>query len=205
MLFYFLAGGAIGGRLHPALHAGAARSSGLAAAGRAAAGGGAGHDGRVIASDRRRLVLWLAAEHPDGARGSTAMFAPATQALTVRLTRIVMPAPALLHRRRRDPRAALMAHGRFASQALAPLRLQPGHHRGGAALLGSTTGRGGLRLGRAGSVPIAGPLLGLAWLEAARAPDALPAGTFGLRAVGPRASAPTCWLAAAHHASASRC
>jgi putative peptidoglycan lipid II flippase len=83
-------------------------------------------------------------------------FAPETQALTVRLTRIVLPAQVFFVAGG-IIRAALMAHDRFATQALAPLIYNAGIIAGGATL-GSTLGAEGFAWGAlAGAV--VGPFL----------------------------------------------
>lgn len=83
-------------------------------------------------------------------------FAPETQALTVRLTRIVLPAQVFFVAGG-IIRAALMAHDRFGTQALAPLVYNAGIIAGGATL-GSTIGAEGFAWGAlAGAV--VGPFL----------------------------------------------
>ena len=83
-------------------------------------------------------------------------FAPEVQALTVRLTRIVLPAQVFFVAGG-IVRAALMAHDRFATQALAPLVYNAGIIAGGA-MLGSTLGAEGFAWGAlAGAV--VGPFL----------------------------------------------
>lgn len=72
-------------------------------------------------------------------------FAPETQALTVRLTRIVLPAQ-IFFIAGGIIRAALMAHDRFATQALAPVVYNAAIIAGGAAF-GSTLGAEGFAWG----------------------------------------------------------
>jgi len=94
-------------------------------------------------------------------------FDPAQQALTTRLTRILLPAQ-IFFVTGGVLRGALMAHGRFASQALAPLLYNGGIIAGGLAL-GSRMGAEGFAWGAlAGAV--AGPFLA-AWIEARRTPE----------------------------------
>lgn len=83
-------------------------------------------------------------------------FAPETQALTVRLTRIVLPAQ-IFFVAGGIIRAVLMAHDRFGTQALAPLVYNAGIIAGGATF-GSTLGAEGFAWGAlAGAV--VGPFL----------------------------------------------
>ena len=90
-------------------------------------------------------------------------FAPETQALTVRLTRIVLPAQ-IFFIAGGILRAALMVHGRFATQALAPILLQRRDHRRRAlarpAAWAPRASRGARWLGAAFGA------LGVAWLDA---------------------------------------
>lgn len=72
-------------------------------------------------------------------------FSPETQALTVRLTRIVLPAQ-IFFVAGGIIRATLMAHDRFGTQALAPLVYNAGIIAGGATL-GSTLGAEGFAWG----------------------------------------------------------
>jgi putative peptidoglycan lipid II flippase len=108
------------------------------------------------------LVLWWWAESLIPI--AFPRFAPETQALTVRITRIVLPAQ-IFFVAGGIVRAVLMAHGRFASQALAPLVYNVGIIAGGV-LLGGTLGAEGFAWGAlAGAV--LGPFL-MALIEMAR-------------------------------------
>ncbi|MDH3211817.1 MAG: murein biosynthesis integral membrane protein MurJ [Myxococcales bacterium] len=89
------------------------------------------------------VVLWWQAE-PLVLRAFP-RFAPETQALTVRLTRIVLPAQVFFVAGG-IVRAVLMAEGRFASQALAPVVYNLGIIVGGA-LFGATLGAEGFAWG----------------------------------------------------------
>jgi putative peptidoglycan lipid II flippase len=111
------------------------------------------------------LALWLAT----GALAPWIFreFTPEIQALTVRLTRIVMPAQ-LCFIAGGILRGALMAHGRFVSQALAPLLYNLGIIAGGL-LLGGAMGAEGFAWGALAGA-IAGPLLATL-VEAARTPE----------------------------------
>lgn len=150
MLFYFLAGGAIGIAFIP-LYTRTRRQGGEGAADELLA---------VVLGTTTllalvvTLALWLGA----GALVPRIFgkFTPETQALTVRLTRIVMPAQ-LCFIAGGVIRGALMAHGRFASQALAPLLYNLGIIAGGLAL-GPSLGAEGFAWGALAGA-IAGPLL----------------------------------------------
>jgi len=83
-------------------------------------------------------------------------FAPDTQALTVRLTRIVLPAQ-IFFVAGGIVRAALMAHDRFGTQALAPLLYNAGIITGGAAF-GATLGAEGFAWGALAGAAL-GPFL----------------------------------------------
>jgi putative peptidoglycan lipid II flippase len=83
-------------------------------------------------------------------------FAPETQALTVRLTRIVLPAQ-IFFIAGGIVRAALMAHDRFGTQALAPLIYNAGIITGGAAF-GATLGAEGFAWGALAGAAV-GPFL----------------------------------------------
>jgi len=89
-------------------------------------------------------------------------FAPQTQALTVRLTRIVLPAQVFFIAGG-ILRAALMAHGRFATQALAPLLYNGAIIAGGLAF-GPQYGAEGFAWGAL--VGAAFGAFGVAWLDA---------------------------------------
>jgi putative peptidoglycan lipid II flippase len=96
-------------------------------------------------------------------------FAPEVQALTVRLTRIVLPAQVFFVAGG-VLRAALMANDRFATQALAPLVYNGGIIAGGL-LFGASWGAEGFAWGA-----LAGAVVGgfwLSWIEARRAGLAL--------------------------------
>lgn len=161
MLFYFLAGGAIGIAFIP-LYTRTRRDGGDAAAhGLLAVVLGT----TVALASAVTLALWLAADVLIPRIYSD--FTPAIQDLTVRLTRIVMPAQ-LCFIAGGVVRGALMANGRFASQALAPLLYNAGIIAGGLAL-GSRLGAEGFAWGALAGA-IAGPLLA-SLVEAARAPE----------------------------------
>jgi putative peptidoglycan lipid II flippase len=83
-------------------------------------------------------------------------FAPETRALTVRLTRIVLPAQVFFVAGG-IVQAVLMAHDRFATQALAPLLYNAGIIAGGL-LFGSTLGAEGFAWGALAGA-LVGPLL----------------------------------------------
>jgi putative peptidoglycan lipid II flippase len=89
-------------------------------------------------------------------------FAPETQALTVRLTRIVLPAQ-IFFIAGGITRAALMAHGRFATQALAPL-VYNGAIIAGGVLFAPSIGAEGFAWGAL--VGAAVGTFGIAWLDA---------------------------------------
>jgi putative peptidoglycan lipid II flippase len=89
-------------------------------------------------------------------------FAPETQALTVRLTRIVLPAQ-IFFITGGILRAALMAHGRFATQALAPL-VYNGAIIAGGLLFADQIGAEGFAWGAL--VGAAVGTFGIAWLDA---------------------------------------
>jgi len=161
MLNYFLAGGAIGVAFIP-----------LYTRMRRDRGDGAAADLLAVVLGTTTavalavtLTLWLAT----GALAPWVFreFRPETQELTVRLTRIVLPAQ-LCFIVGGVIRGALMAHGRFLSQALAPLLYNLGIIAGGL-LLGRALGAEGFAWGAlAGAV--AGPLLATL-IEAARTPE----------------------------------
>lgn len=160
MLNYFLAGGAIGVAFIP-LYTRVRRAEGEAAAADLLAV----VLGTTLAlASAVTLGLWLAT----GALAPRIFgeFAPEVQALTVRLTRIVMPAQ-LCFIAGGILRGALMAHGRFASQALAPLLYNLGIIAGGL-LGGRQHGAEGFAWGALAGA-IAGPLLATL-VEAARTP-----------------------------------
>jgi putative peptidoglycan lipid II flippase len=94
-------------------------------------------------------------------------FDPETQALTLRLTRIVLPAQ-IFFVAGGIIRAALMAHGHFASQALAPLVYNAGIIAGGI-LLGARMGAEGFAWGALAGAAI-GPFL-IPLIEAWRRSD----------------------------------
>ena len=128
------------------------------------------------------LVLWWQAEALVALQFPR--FAPETQALTVRLTRIMLPAQ-IFFISGGILRAALMAHGRFATQALAPLLLQRLRSSPAGLLLAPQLGAEGFAWG----VLVGGFFggFGAAWLDALRglpAARALP-----LRAARPRGAA----------------
>jgi len=108
------------------------------------------------------LVLWWQAEALVALQFPR--FAPETQALTVRLTRIMLPAQ-IFFISGGILRAALMAHGRFATQALAPL-LYNGFIIAGGLGLAPTLGAEGFAWG----VLVGGFFggFGAAWLDALR-------------------------------------
>jgi putative peptidoglycan lipid II flippase len=89
-------------------------------------------------------------------------FAPETQALTVRLTRILLPAQVFFIAGG-IVRAALMAHGRFATQALAPL-VYNGSIIAGGLLFAGSIGAEGFAWGAL--VGAAVGTWGIAWLDA---------------------------------------
>ncbi len=99
-------------------------------------------------------VLWWAADALVALQFPR--FAPETQALTVRLTRIVLPAQ-IFFVAGGIIRAALMAHDRFGTQALAPLVYNAGIIAGGASF-GSTLGAEGFAWGALAGA-IVGPFL----------------------------------------------
>jgi putative peptidoglycan lipid II flippase len=94
-------------------------------------------------------------------------FSPETQALTVRLTRIVLPAQ-IFFVAGGILSAALMAHDRFLQQALAPLLYNAGIIAGGFSL-GSALGAEGFAWGALAGA-IAGPFLA-PWLYVRRTPE----------------------------------
>jgi len=161
MLFYFLAGGAIGVAFIP-LYTRMRREAGDDPAAKLLAAVLGTMTGLAALAT---LVLWFAADAlvPWVYRD----FAPETQALTVRLTRIVLPAQ-LCFIAGGVIRGALMAHGRFAAQAVAPLLYNLGIIAGGL-LLGSRLGAEGFAWGALGGA-LAGPLLASV-VEAARVPE----------------------------------
>lgn len=99
-------------------------------------------------------VLWWAAEPLIALQFPR--FSPDTQALTVRLTRIVLPAQVFFVAGG-ILRAALMAHDRFGTQALAPLIYNAGIIAGGT-LFGATVGAEGFAWGALAGAAI-GPFL----------------------------------------------
>ncbi len=161
MLFYFLAGGAIGIALIP-LYTRTRREQGDAAAADLLA---VVLGTTVVLATAVTLILWIAADALIPWIYSE--FSPDTQALTVRLTRIVMPAQ-LCFIAGGVIRGALMAHGRFVSQALAPLLYNLGLIAGGL-MLGSQLGAEGFAWGALAGA-IAGPLLASV-VEAMRTPE----------------------------------
>jgi putative peptidoglycan lipid II flippase len=161
MLFYFLAGGAIGIAFIP-LYTRTRRERGDAAALDLLA---VVLGTTLVVAAAVTLILWIEADRLIPWIYSD--FAPATRALTVRLTRIVLPAQ-LCFIAGGVIRGALMAHGRFVSQALAPLLYNAGIIAGGLAL-GSRLGAEGFAWGALLGA-IAGPLLASV-VEAVRAPE----------------------------------
>ncbi|MDJ0852227.1 MAG: murein biosynthesis integral membrane protein MurJ [Myxococcota bacterium] len=108
----------------------------------------------TVVSVAATVALWVAAEPLVAVQFPR--FAPETQALTVRLTRIVLPAQ-IFFVIGGVVRAALMANDRFATQALAPIVYNVGIIAGGL-LLGPTLGAEGFAWGAlAGAV--VGPFL----------------------------------------------
>lgn len=105
----------------------------------------------TVVSVAATVALWVAAEPLVALQFPR--FSPETQALTVRLTRIVLPAQ-IFFVTGGIIRAALMAHDRFATQALAPLVYNAAIIAGGVLF--------GERLGAEGFVwgALAGALLG---------------------------------------------
>jgi len=96
-------------------------------------------------------------------------FAPETQALTAKLTRILLPAQ-IFFVAGGVIRGALMAHGRFAAQALAPVLYNLGIIAGGGAF-GATLGAEGFAWGAlvgAAVVPFLIPLIEADWTGAPR-------------------------------------
>lgn len=105
-------------------------------------------------------VLWWKADSL--VRLQFPRFEPSTQLLTVHLTRIMLPAQ-IFFVTGGIIRAALMAHGRFASQAMAPLLYNAGIIAGGLSL-GGTLGAEGFAWGALAGAVI-GPFL-VPWIEA---------------------------------------
>ena len=105
------------------------------------------------------VVLWWQAEALIALQFPR--FSPETQALTVRLTRIVLPAQVFFIAGG-ILRAALMAHGRFATQALAPILYNGAIIIGGLAF-GPTYGAEGFAWGAL--VGAAFGAFGVAWLD----------------------------------------
>lgn len=155
MLNYFLAGGALSAALIPQYtrtreQRGLPAAEDLLSVVLGGVGAGVACATALLWWQTPRLVAWLFAG-----------FAPETRALTSTLTRIVLPAQfffivgAIV-------RAALMSHGRFATQALAPLVYNAAMILGGIAVGGQFSSYG-FAWGA-----LAGALLGnflLSWLE----------------------------------------
>jgi putative peptidoglycan lipid II flippase len=160
MLNYFLAGGAIGVAFIPLYTRVRARRGDAAAEDLLAVVLGT----TVTLAVAVTAALWLATDALIPRIYDE--FAPETAALTARLTRIVMPAQ-LCFIAGGILRGALMSHGRFASQALAPLLYNAGIIAGGL-LGGRQLGAEGFAWGALGGA-IAGPLLATL-VEAARVP-----------------------------------
>lgn len=160
LLNYFLAGGAIGIAFIP-LYTRTLRQRGEAAAADLFAVVLGAATALALAAT---IALWIAAD--DLIPRIFDDFTPETSALTVRLTRIVLPAQ-ICFVSGGVIRGVLMARGRFVSQALAPLLYNLGIIAGGL-LLGSRLGAEGFAWGAlAGAV--AGPL-GSGLFELARTP-----------------------------------
>ncbi len=158
MLNYFLAGGALSAALIPQ-YTRTREQRGLAQAEQllAVVLGGVGA-GVALAT----LLLWWQTPRLVGLL--FAGFAPETQALTVQLTRIVLPAQ-LFFITGAIVRAALMAHGRFLTQALAPLVYNAAMILGGLAIGGRLSAHGFAWGALVGAV--LGNFL-LSWLEGLR-------------------------------------
>jgi putative peptidoglycan lipid II flippase len=159
LLFHFLAGGAISVPFIPLYTRARARSEAAAADVLAVVLGTT-----MLLAAAATLALWLAADAL--VPWIFSEFPADTQRLAVRLTRIVLPAQ-LCFIAGGVIRGALMARGRFGSQALAPLVYNAGIIAGGL-LLGPRLGAEGFAWGTLFGA-IAGPLL-TAVLEAARTP-----------------------------------
>jgi len=164
LLNHFLAGGALSIAFIP-LYAGIRAREGPEAAQR--------FFGRILGTLGAAAVvatagLWIFAEPLVSALfGVGGGFDDAQRELTVRLTRIVLPAQ-ICFIAGGIVRGALMAHGRFFSQALAPLLYNAGIIAGGL-LLAESRGAEGFAWGAlAGAV--AGPLVA-SLVEARRAPE----------------------------------
>jgi putative peptidoglycan lipid II flippase len=159
LLFHFLAGGAISVPFIPLYTRARARGEAAAVDVLAVVLGTT-----TLVAAVATLVLWVAAD--DLVPWIFEELAPDTQRLAVRLTRIVMPAQ-LCFIAGGVIRGALMARGRFASQAVAPLVYNLGIIAGGL-LLGPRLGAEGFAWGTLLGA-IAGPLF-TAVVEAARVP-----------------------------------
>jgi putative peptidoglycan lipid II flippase len=159
LLFHFLAGGAISVPFIPLYTRARGRGDAAAADVLAVVLGTT-----TVLAAVATLVLWLAADSL--VPWIFAEFPPDTQRLAVRLTRIVLPAQ-LCFIAGGVIRGALMARGRFASQAVAPLVYNVGIIAGGL-VLGPRLGAEGFAWGTLFGA-IAGPLL-TAVVEAARTP-----------------------------------
>jgi putative peptidoglycan lipid II flippase len=158
LLFHFLAGGAFAVAFVP-FYTRVREQRGEAAAGRVLA---TVFGTMTVFAVVATCVLWLAAEPLVALQFP--LFAPDTQALAVRLTRIVLPAQ-IFFVAGGVLRAVLMANDRFAPQVLGPLVYNLGIIAGGG-LFGATLGAEGFAWGvLAGAV--VGPF-GLAWLELRR-------------------------------------
>jgi putative peptidoglycan lipid II flippase len=161
MLNYFLAGGALSIALVPFYTRERSRQ-GEAAAGRLLATVlGTMTALAVLAT----VLLWWQAEALVALQFPR--FAPEVKALTVRLTRILLPAQVFFVAGG-ILRAALMARGSFGTQALAPLIYNAGIIAGGVAF-GSTLGPEGFAWGALVGAAI-GPFL-VPWWDAWRRPD----------------------------------
>jgi putative peptidoglycan lipid II flippase len=156
LLNYFLAGGALSIAFVPFYSRVLARDGAEAAEGLLAKVTGTMGAIAVAAT----AVLWWQAEALVALQFPR--FAPETQALTTRLTRIVLPAQ-IFFITGGILRAALMAHGRFATQALAPLFYNGAIILGGL-LLAPRIGAEGFAWGAL--VGAALGVFGAAWIEA---------------------------------------
>jgi putative peptidoglycan lipid II flippase len=150
ILFHFLAGGALAIAFVP-FYTGMRQREGQEAAERLLA--------KVLGTMTvfavaATAVLWWKAEALVALQFPR--FAPDTQALTVRLTRIVLPAQ-IFFVAGGIVRAALMAHDRFRTQALAPLLYNAGIIMGGA-VFGATLGAEGFAWGALAGAAL-GPFL----------------------------------------------
>jgi putative peptidoglycan lipid II flippase len=159
MLNYFLAGGALSAALIPQ-YTRTREQRGLAAAEEllAVVLGGVG----ACVALATLLLWWQTPLLVDLLFGG---FAPETRALTVQLTRIVLPAQ-FFFITGAIVRAALMSHGRFATQALAPLVYNAAMILGGLVLGGSLSSQGFAWGALAGAVV---GNFALSWIEGLRA------------------------------------